>query len=770
MTALADLSQLGALAIIPDSKGIARALAAKLRKAGIPARIHQKPPADSRAILFLKSLYPKSLDESISNNQHAFRLLKSMATEATEELRLFVAVQDTGGSFGLDGQSTPNAWTGGLAGLAKTAAREWPNAAVKSIDLETGDLSAEQLADRLYQEILTGGTQVEIGLKANGERIALDLAPVTNVARSFSPRPRRIDPATRSRAEAPRYGIQQGDTIVVSGGARGVTAKCLVELAKRKPLKFALLGRSAPPETEAPEFAACQSDAELKAKILQLKRQAGITPTPLELNKEASSIIAAREIRTTLETLQSLGSEALYLQADVVDAASVQAALAQAREAFGPIHGFVHAAGVLADKPIRDKTDEQFDRVFKVKAHGLRNLLEATSSDSLKLICCFSSVAARVGNPGQADYACGNEILNKVCQAEARRRGSSCLVRSINWGPWDGGMVKPALAKHFAKAGVSLIPIQEGAECFADIALGKRGSGVELIAGANLPSADEGEQGRTKRRALHLHVSNFPYLVDHAMHGYPTAPMVLIAELGMRIAREQQPGKPSYQCRDVTALKGMGTAKLARHGRWFSTEATTEAGGTRIQIKLQTPEQLVTLNSSFVPSAYEAPERVQAPSIKGEPWNLDLVAAYAGPLFNRGDFMVLQKTNTISKSGCVSELVIKEDLPSPASDWMSHLWLLDGILQTATEWKRHHTDHHAIPFRIGRVTSLPGWERLTRASCVMEIVKDTATKTTWNAWLVSPNGETAATLEELEMLPMPHDKNIWNTQKEILDL
>ena len=80
----------------------------------------------------------------------------------------------------------------------------------------------------------------------------------------------------------------------------------------------------------------------------------------------------------------------------------------------------------------------------------------------------FSSIAAIYGNRGQAAYAMANEVLNRVAQAEAQRRGASCIVRSIAWGPWKGGMVTPALEKHFAKMNVPLIGLEEGARAFAE--------------------------------------------------------------------------------------------------------------------------------------------------------------------------------------------------------------------------------------------------------------------------------------------------------------
>ena len=43
-----------------------------------------------------------------------------------------------------------------------------------------------------------------------------------------------------------------------------------------------------------------------------------------------------------------------------------------------------------------------------------------------------------------------------MAQDEARLR-PGCRVVSLNWGPWDGGMVTPALKKVFAGEGVGLI-------------------------------------------------------------------------------------------------------------------------------------------------------------------------------------------------------------------------------------------------------------------------------------------------------------------------
>jgi NAD(P)-dependent dehydrogenase (short-subunit alcohol dehydrogenase family) len=195
------------------------------------------------------------------------------------------------------------------------------------------------------------------------------------------------------------------------------------------------------------------------------------------------SLLAAREVQATLERLRAVGCQAQYVTVDVRDEPAVVAAVERVRAQWGPISAVVHGAGVLDDRLLADKSPGQFDPVFDTKVLGLRALLRATRTDPLRAIAIFSSVAARSGNAGQADYAMANEVLNKVAAAEARRRGPSCLVRSLNWGPWEGGMVSAALRARFAERGVSLIGEEAGARMLLD-ELHDRNGWVEVVLGA----------------------------------------------------------------------------------------------------------------------------------------------------------------------------------------------------------------------------------------------------------------------------------------------
>ncbi len=186
---------------------------------------------------------------------------------------------------------------------------------------------------------------------------------------------------------------------------------------------------------------------------------------PAELAAQARAILARREVRATLADLERAGATVRYAALDITDREALRRELAAARQEWGPITGLIHGAGVIADKRIADKTDDQFDRVYATKVAGLRALLDATASDPLELLCVFSSVAARYGNPGQCDYAMANEVLNQVACAEQQRR-PSCRVRALGWGPWEAGMVTASYAAYFTSLGVPLIPLAAGAQAF----------------------------------------------------------------------------------------------------------------------------------------------------------------------------------------------------------------------------------------------------------------------------------------------------------------
>jgi acyl transferase domain-containing protein len=64
----------------------------------------------------------------------------------------------------------------------------------------------------------------------------------------------------------------------------------------------------------------------------------------------------------------------------------------------------------------------------------------------LHFLVLFSSIVGFYGNIGQSDYAIANEILNKSAH-RIKNQYPNLHVISIDWGPWEAGMVTPELKK-----------------------------------------------------------------------------------------------------------------------------------------------------------------------------------------------------------------------------------------------------------------------------------------------------------------------------------
>ena len=322
--------------------------------------------------------------------------------------------------------------------------------------------------------------------------------------------------------------------VVVSGGARGVTAATVIGLARDTGARFVLLGRTAlSPEPAAAQGA--ETDADLKRALMMAARAAGEKPNPRALGKQVKGILAGREIRATLAAVKAAGGDARYVSVNVTDREGIVSAMNTVRTNGDPSRasstGPAYRRQEIARKP---KTTPVFD----AKIGGLRALLDATAGDPLKVLVMFASVAARCGNNGQVDYAMANEVLNKVAEAERRRRGGLCLVKSLGWGPWEGGMVSPQLKARFEQLGVALIPLDVGAQMMVDELRGSSPEQVGLVLGGEpRPEALLHTGGaRTDRYAVTVSPETHPWLTDHTIQGTPVVPVVLVVEWFARAA------------------------------------------------------------------------------------------------------------------------------------------------------------------------------------------------------------------------------------------
>jgi len=487
----------GLVIVTDDGRGVARAAAAEIEAAGHPAVVvgHGEGPGrcdfTSEAAVegFLKSVARRgplagivhalplreAADLGLDPAAWAGRLgpelrgLFLLARAAGPELErsagrggaCLIAATGMGGLFGSRGGlaagSPPS--HGGVAGLTKTLAREWTAVRVRVVDLDPGE-AVEALAERLAGEVFADDARSEVG-HHDGRRVALAAGEA-------------------GLPSGDLLTLEPGAPVVLTGGARGITAAVALELARRWRPNLLIVGTTPEPDrAEGPETAGIDDPAHLKAALLDQARTRGERPTTSALESSYRGLLRAREVRRNLDALRATGAGVAYGVADVRDGAALGRLMEGWRARFGPPAGLIHGAGVIQDKLLRDKSAASFDRVFGTKVEGALNLLRSVDPEALRFAAFFSSIAGRFGNRGQADYAAANETLNKLALwLDARVPGR---VVSAIWGPWSGVGMVADLEGHLGGQGLVMIPPGVGASLFADeLARGRMGD-VEVI-------------------------------------------------------------------------------------------------------------------------------------------------------------------------------------------------------------------------------------------------------------------------------------------------
>ncbi|MGW7573933.1 SDR family NAD(P)-dependent oxidoreductase [Streptomyces sp. NPDC054765] len=435
-------------AVVEDGQGVALALTALLESHGarvrtVPAERLAEVTADGvGGLVDLSAL--RAGRGAVLPGQYAG--LRSALTGGARWLLLATAA---GGTFGRDATGdAPDPLPGaGLRGFARTAALEYPGVLIRAVDIDPKD-RPERIAAHLLAELCAPGEPVVVG-RTNGTRTTLRTVPA---------------PLRHDRPATGRPPLDAGSVVLLTGGARGITARTARALASAHGCHIELLGRTPLDETpEDPALAHAHDRIALRAALIAqgLRR-------PAEIEAAATRVLARREITGTLTALEPLAASVRYHAADVTDAAAVRAVARDIRDRHGRLDGIVHGAGTLEDKLLRDKDPASFARVFATKVDGARHLLSAAGDDT-RFLALFGSVAGVFGNRGQADYAAANDALDTLARAWSARTAGRVLA--VDWGPWaadGGGMVTPELERAYARRGIPLLDPDAAAAAFLD--------------------------------------------------------------------------------------------------------------------------------------------------------------------------------------------------------------------------------------------------------------------------------------------------------------
>ncbi len=459
-------------AIVLGQNALAETLRLRLRQAGVEThilpladdvaevlaaleRICQTGPAPHLFITTGRDGLPNDLDNSTSwaRRRHESMVLPFLVCQKWVELAsagkwldraTLVAATALGGDFGF-GRGAEVSSGGALTGLLKaifieyTIMQKHRNLRVKAIDAPA-EADADQLVDHIFVELASANLDDEVAYV--GDRRRVPFAVQREIKPSQSP------------------SIRHGATWIVTGGARGITAACALELGRRFGLNLHLLGTSPAPQID-PAWRALDDAGlqQLKASVMIAARKAG-QPAAGTWGRVQKDL----EIDRSLRAFDAAGVRAIYHACDVSDRDAVGQTLDGIRHSDGPIEGILHGAGIDRSCRFERKQPDVVLQTIGAKVDGAAHLMALTRRDPIRHFIAFGSISGRLGSFGQTDYCLASDMLCKLVGAYRRQRPWVKAV-GFHWHPWDEvGMAARPETKNVlqGKSDLRLMPLAEG--------------------------------------------------------------------------------------------------------------------------------------------------------------------------------------------------------------------------------------------------------------------------------------------------------------------
>ncbi len=277
-----------------------------------------------------------------------------------------------------------------VLGPVKVIPQEFPHITCRCVDVVVPEPGSPQTAP-LIEQMLTE-------LRSD--------APDTLVAYRGPHRWTQCFEPVRLEAGQPGARLRQQGVDLITGGLGGVGLALAADLAEQVQARLILVGRTGLPERDA---------------WAQWLTEHG--------EEDATSQTILR-----IQDLEQQGAEVLSLSADVADQGQMAAAVAQAREHFGAIHGVIHAAVVLEPGVMLRKTPASMARALAAKVQGTLVLDAIFENQPLDFMVYCSSLTGIFGSFAYVDYTAANLFQDAYAHDRTARSGQFTV--SIDWDRW----------------------------------------------------------------------------------------------------------------------------------------------------------------------------------------------------------------------------------------------------------------------------------------------------------------------------------------------
>ena len=549
---------------------------------------------------------------------------------------------------------------GGAASFARTLHLEAKNLNTCVIDVPLDHPAAAEL---VLSEALAARGYTEARYSSDGRRWEPVLRPLVP----------EVD-----ECELP---LTTSDVLVVTGGARGITAECALRLTRESGARLAIFGRSQP--------------------------------------------AADDEIVLNLERLKAASIDFRYYSVDITNAAATLEAVREVKSDLGPVTAILHGAARNVPCLIQNLNSEAFTRTLAPKIQGAQNLLAAINPDRLRLFITFSSIIARTGLPGEAHYGLANEWLTRLTE-QWQTAHPQCRCLAIEWSVWSGvGMgARLGTVDQLAHRGITPIPVEKGLDSLRRLLCRKSTNVAAVVMGRlrDMPTLEVErpevpfwrflEKPRVYYPRVELVVdaelstATDPYLDDHIFRGERLLPAVMgmeaMAEVFMALTETNEP--PSFE--QVRFERPVVVRDGATHT--IRVAALVRAPGC-VDVVLRSSE------TGFQVDHFSAVCRVGGAPLEPVHRTIDVGPRavidpehdlYGRILFHSGRFRRLREYRSLRTTECTAEI-----MPDGTTNWFGR-YLPAGLV--LGDPGARDAAIHAVQACVPQVTLLPvGVERIT---------------------------------------------------------
>lgn len=281
---------------------------------------------------------------------------------------------------------------GTVLGPCKVIPQEYPNITCRNIDIvipESGTSQENQLINQLMAELTTQLSDLVVAYRASHRWV------------------QTFEPAQLKEVEEETIRLREGGIYLIAGDLMGSLGLVFSEhLAQTVQAKIILIGNiGLPQRNEWSQW--------------------------LVTHDEQDAISCY--IRKIL-ALEELGTKFLIIEADIANFEQVQAAITQAYEYFGQIHGVFYVTPMSNEKSafsIQEIGRTESESQFHSKVHGLYVIEKVLQGRELDFYLLQSSLSSVVGGLGLVAYSAANLFIDAF--VNKRNQTSSISWFSINW-------------------------------------------------------------------------------------------------------------------------------------------------------------------------------------------------------------------------------------------------------------------------------------------------------------------------------------------------